>query len=62
MRQFILDEIFKPIVFTAFWIAVGFIWCLCIIADEIWDLDVTIHTQPTQESCIELFSNLTQID
>lgn len=62
MWQFILDEILKPIVSTAFWIAIGFTWCLCIITDEIWDLDVTIHTQPTQESCIELFSNLTQID
>ena len=62
MWQFILDEVLKPIVFTAFWIAVGFILCLCIFADEIWDLDVIIHTQPTQESCIELFSNLTQID
>lgn len=62
MRQLILDEVLKPIVFTAFWITVGFIWCLCMVANEIWDLDVTIHTQPTQESCIELFSNLTQID
>jgi len=62
MWQFILDEVLKPIVFTTFWIAVGFIWCLCIVAKEIWDLDVTIHTQPTQESCIELFSNLTQLE
>lgn len=58
MFQFILDEIFKPIIFVALGISIWFIWCLCIVADEIWDLDVTIHTQPTQESCIELFSNL----
>lgn len=58
MFQFILDEIFKPIVFVALWIVIWFIYCVCIFSEEVWDLDVVIHTQPTQESCIELFSNL----